>query len=176
LKEFHLTLHGWRPNCGEEDWKLVSSKLGRERDDWLGETEMGNGSVSEESHPTRVKAVQRLKDDLRALKTLTESKIPPLRLVRSIMVRSVWYSFGDASGQALAPRSLLSVQFYIDTEYGRGDDDLARSLNWRELTNLVETLKLEAMEGRLRGSEIFVFTDNLMAEAAFFKGTSSIIL
>jgi hypothetical protein len=32
------------------------------------------------------------------------------------------------------------------------------------------------MEGRLRGCEIFVFTDNSMAEAAFLKGTSSSIL
>jgi hypothetical protein len=41
---------------------------------------------------------------------------------------------------------------------------------------MVETLKLEAMEGCLRACEIFVFMDNLVAEAAFFKGTSSSIL
>jgi hypothetical protein len=98
LKGFHLTLHSWRPNCDEEGWKLASSKMGRERDDWPGEIEMGDGSVSEESHPTRVKVVRRLKDGLRALKTLTESEILPLRLVHPSTVHSVQYGFGDASG------------------------------------------------------------------------------
>jgi hypothetical protein len=136
---------------------------------------MGDGSVSEKSHPTSVKAVPRLKDDLRALKTLTESETPPLRLVRPSTVRSVRYGFGDASGAGFG--STLSAPGAILYRHGIwGDDDSARSSNWRELTNLVEKLELEAMEGRLRGCEIFLFTDNSMAEAAFFKGTSSSIL
>ena len=57
-----------------------------------------------------------------------------------------------------------------------GDDGNGKSSNWRELTNLVETLEGEAREGRLQGCEVFVFTDNSTAEAAFFKGTSSSIL
>jgi hypothetical protein len=54
-----------------------------------------------------------------------------------------------------------------------GSDAEGKSSNWRELTNLVETLEGEASEGRLRGCEVFVFTDNSTAEAAFFRGTSS---
>ena len=43
------------------------------------------------------------------------------------------------------------------------------SSNLRELKNLVDTLlKMEA-EGRLKGAEIFVFTDNLTAERTFLK-------
>jgi hypothetical protein len=58
--------------------------------------------------------------------------------------------------------------------YGIWDgDDEDHSSNWRELTNLVETLEDEATAGRLQGCEIFMFTDNSTAEAAFFRGTSS---
>jgi hypothetical protein len=175
LKGFHLTLHGWRPNRDEEGWKLASNKMGRERNDWPGETELDNGSAPETSHPARVKAVPRLKDDLLALKTLTEGEIPPLRMVRPTTVRSVRYGFGDASGVGFG--STFSAPGSILYRHGIwGDDDSGRSSNWRELTNLVETLELEAMEGRLCGCEIFVFTDNSTAEAAFFKGTSSNIL
>jgi hypothetical protein len=81
LKGFHLTLHGWQSNHDEKGWKLASNKMRREQDDWPGETELGNGSAAETSHPARVKAVPRLKDDLRALETLTGSEIPPPRLI-----------------------------------------------------------------------------------------------
>jgi hypothetical protein len=37
----------------------------------------------------------------------------------------------------------------------------------------VEALEVEAMEFRLQGCEVFMFTDNSTAEAAFFRGTSS---
>jgi hypothetical protein len=91
------------------------------------------------------------------------------------MVRSVCYGFGDASRAGFG--STLSAPGAIVYQHGIwGDDNLARSLNWRELINLVETLELEAMERRLCGCEIYVFMDNLTAEVAFFKGTSSSIL
>jgi hypothetical protein len=40
------------------------------------------------------------------------------------------------------------------------------------LNNLVEALESLVVEHALRGSEIFIFTDNSTAEAAFWKGTS----
>ena len=46
------------------------------------------------------------------------------------------------------------------------------SSNLRELKNLVDTLLKMKAEGRLKGVEIFVFTDNSTAERAFFKGSS----
>jgi hypothetical protein len=39
--------------------------------------------------------------------------------------------------------------------------------------SLVDTVAAEAMVGRMLGAEFFLFTDNAVAEAAFFKGTSS---
>jgi hypothetical protein len=46
------------------------------------------------------------------------------------------------------------------------------SSNWRELSNLVLYLCNLAVEEDLGGYEIFMFTDNLTAEAAFWTGTS----
>jgi hypothetical protein len=39
------------------------------------------------------------------------------------------------------------------------------------LNNLVETLEWVVVEYDLGGSEIFIFTDNSMAETAIWKGT-----
>jgi hypothetical protein len=47
--------------------------------------------------------------------------------------------------------------------------------NWQELNNLVEALeRIVKKEYDLEGSEIFIFTDNTTAEAAFWKGTSKL--
>jgi hypothetical protein len=40
------------------------------------------------------------------------------------------------------------------------------------VNNLVEAIVLMVVEHKLRGSEIFIFTNNSTAEAAFWKGTS----
>jgi hypothetical protein len=173
LKGFHLTLHGWRPGPGDDGWKLASWKMERNWDDWPGEKDLDKGSViNTDEHPSKVKAVPRLKDDLRALTLLTSSEAPPLRLVRPCKVCSVCYGFGDASGSGFG--STFTAPGAILYRHGIwGDDGADKSSNWRELTNLVETLELEAMEGRLQGCEVFVFMDNSTVEAAFFKGTSS---
>ena len=45
--------------------------------------------------------------------------------------------------------------------------------NLRELKTLVDMLKLMAKRGELQGIEMFLFTDNLIAENAFYSGGSS---
>ena len=47
------------------------------------------------------------------------------------------------------------------------------SSNHRELKNLVDSLLVMEQEGSLAGTEVFIFTDNTTAEAAFYKGTST---
>jgi hypothetical protein len=47
-----------------------------------------------------------------------------------------------------------------------------KSSNWRELKNLVESIHDLAIQGRLCDKEVFLMTDNTVAERAFFKGTS----
>ena len=46
------------------------------------------------------------------------------------------------------------------------------SSNYRELRNLVETVEEEVFEGKINGSELFIFTDNAIAEGCYYKGTS----
>lgn len=53
-----------------------------------------------------------------------------------------------------------------------GSDLNGSSSNYRELQNLVETVKEEVEQGNLARTEVFLFTDNEVAERAFFKGTS----
>jgi hypothetical protein len=172
LKGIHLTLHGWRPGRDEEGWKLLTSHLGREREEWPGEIEDWELEDSEAGVPDQVSAVGRLEADLGALLELTESPTPPLRLVRPREVRAVRYGFGDASGTGFG--STFTHQGEVVYRHGVwGSDGKGKSSNWRELHNLVATLELEAREGRLQGCEVFIFTDNSTAEAAFFRGTSS---
>ena len=42
----------------------------------------------------------------------------------------------------------------------------------REYLNLVDTLEEMCKAGNLKGTEIFLFTDNSTSEAAFFNGSS----
>jgi hypothetical protein len=46
------------------------------------------------------------------------------------------------------------------------------SSNWREFVNLVDSLEVEVRDKGLTDCEIFLFTDNTTAEAAYWKGTS----
>jgi hypothetical protein len=52
-------------------------------------------------------------------------------------------------------------------------EDSEESSNYRELKNLVDSLRRFVKDRDLRGVEIFLFTDNSVAEAAFWKGNSS---
>jgi hypothetical protein len=48
----------------------------------------------------------------------------------------------------------------------------SKSSNWRELDNPVEALERLILGHDMRGSKIFIFTNNSTAKAAFWKGTS----
>lgn len=80
--------------------------------------------------------------------------------------------FGDASGTGFG--SSLLVHKTIHFTYGQWVASNSReSSNFRELQNLVNAIKEAHGEGLLNKTELFVFTDNITAESAFFKGTSS---
>jgi hypothetical protein len=49
---------------------------------------------------------------------------------------------------------------------------LERSSNYREFRNLAEGVWEAAGKGKLRGAEVFIFTDNLVAEPVFYRGSS----
>jgi hypothetical protein len=172
LKGFHLTLHAWRPGRDESGWREASLEVGRDREEWQDEAGQVGPPGALSDAPRMVKAVPRLRDDVDALHTLVSMKVPPLRLVRPNRTKTVRYGFGDASGSGFG--STMSGSGEVLYRHGVwGSDGEGTSSNWRELTNLVEVLELEAHERRLRGCEVFLFTDNSTAEAAFFRGTSS---
>ena len=131
-------------------------------------------------------AVPRLKADLAALRELSRSKLPPLRVIRPTRVVQVFYGFGDAAGKGFGAtvanaqdcRGKLSEEIC-------GEDGLRfrvgiwtaeeekESSNWKEFRNLVDTTEEEAKAGQLQDCEFFLFTDNSTSESCFYRGNSS---
>ena len=126
-----------------------------------------------EDKPDQVKVVDRLADDLTALKTLFNHATPPRRLVRGKAIQGAHYGFGDASGKGFgASWEVRNGELYYRLGTWGADMD-GQSSNLRELKNLVDTLEVMAKLGHLVGFEIFICTDNSVAEAAYFNGSSS---
>jgi hypothetical protein len=164
FKGIHLTLDGWRSNRDDEGWKVATA---------YAQKKTGNSFVnSSDGYPKTVRAVPRLKGDLQALESLTASITAPVVLVRSKRMYIVRYGFGDASGGGFGSSltSANGIQVHMGTWNERGSK---QSSNFRELGNLVIRLELEGEKGLLKGSELFMFTDNSTAESAFYNGTSS---
>ena len=86
-------------------------------------------------------------------------------------MHTVVYGFVDASGQGFGS-SLTSPTGVAYTIGVWGRDDESQSSNYRELHNLVSTLERLVKEGNMQDSEIFMFTDNSTAEAAYYKGNT----
>jgi hypothetical protein len=82
------------------------------------------------------------------------------------------YGFGDASKPAFG--ATIQIGDEIHYQYGQWSNEVVEdsSSNWRELGNLVHSLKFISKDHDIRGRKIFIFTDNSTAEAAFWKGTS----
>jgi len=163
LKGFHLTLDGWRPGQAEDMWKLPTALVDL---DWE-EGSMGHP----EEPPQRVPPAPRLVDDLMALEMMFQGEVPAVRLLRPARLGVIIYGIGDASGagygSAFADAS--SVWYYFGV-WGADAEDA--SSNYRELRNLTESIELGVQTGQLHDCEMFVFTDNSTAEAAYYKGNS----
>ena len=176
LRSFYLTMNSWRPWRDSNGWKLsprayqsfllfqkgvsMSAKESSVRD--------ADGKV-----PTEVQASRMLYTHLKCLSELFESDVPTLRLIRGTEVFEVCYMFGDASGEGFGS-SWVSSPGVIKYRFGVwGHEGENTSSNYRELRNLVETLEVMGERGELMGKELFVFTDNLVAESVVAKGSSS---
>ena len=181
LKGFHLSLAAHLPKRDENGWKL-SDKA------WEGYvwSQVENGKMTDEeaqtalnpplfddiTKPTKIEALPRLRSDIRALKELFTLESTPKVRIRSKKVLAVLYGFCDASGSGFG--SMISSKNGIYYRIGLwGKDSEDESSNWREFENAVEACELEAREGRLDGTELFLFTDNSTVEAALYKGNSS---
>mmetsp|Transcript_5647 Transcript_5647/g.8673 ORF Transcript_5647/g.8673 Transcript_5647/m.8673 type:complete len:242 (+) Transcript_5647:1148-1873(+) len=108
-----------------------------------------------------------------ALNRLFKGDKPPRREIRCKNSSNFFYGFGDASGTSFG--STFEKRGFVEFEYGQWCSQSSEgSLNWRELKNVVEAIKGFVKRHRLVGSEIFLFTDNSSAEAAFWKGSSTL--
>jgi hypothetical protein len=168
----HMTIDSWRAGRDEEGWRLPLldwRKEDKPEEDWSGVDD-----VVIEAPPQKVAAVPRLAFDVEALSKLLKPEEPPLKPVRAKATAKVYYGFGDASCCGFG--ATIQIGDEIVYEYGQWTQEVteSRSSNWRELANLVETLERVVVEHNLEGSEIFIFTNNSTAEAAFWKGTSKL--
>jgi hypothetical protein len=181
LKGIHLTIDSWRPHRDDDGWKVA-----RQVQDYLGDS----SPVDNSSPPLHVTAVPRLRDDLSALREFFAAREPPSRYIRGSRVVSLIYGFGDASGAGFG--SSFQTADGVHYRYGIWGDDLAHySSNYREAFNLLEGLEHQVASmnflhfeslvysladalhwGELVHTEIFLFTDNAVAEGAFYKGSS----
>ena len=170
LKGFHLTLETWRPDRDDAGWKLPANEWIRIQNHFL---EKGEDPPSllldHKDAPTCVKIVPRLVDDLKALQVLLEDATPPLRVIRSKLLRSMGLSFVDASGTGRGS-STISTSKGISIQMGK--TTIKESSNYLELENLVKTIEIEHSAGRLTNVELFLCTDNIVSERAFYKGNS----
>ena len=174
LKGLHATLAAHNGGRDEDGWKIVNHQ-GEQLVVCLGEDDAEDvpaGPARPGPPPTEVWGVRRLKTDLEALSQITSSEHPPKRLARAKHKVKVVYGFGDALGRGLG--AAVEVQGKIWWHSGMWDATLEKeSSNFRELLNLVIALEDAANKGVLEGAEVFMFTDNIVAERAFFRGTSS---
>ena len=175
MKDIHLTLDSWREGRDEEGWKINDRALSSlmEEGRRKGDTTLLEYKVNLKEHQGKVVAVKRLRHDLLALGNFFKRIEPPLRLVRGKRILLAKYGFGDASGSGFGS-SWINPSGSISYWYGSwGSDMQVQSSNFRELCNLVETLETMGNDHELEGTEMFIFTDNAVAEAAFFKGNTS---
>jgi hypothetical protein len=164
-----MTINSWRPGRDHEGWWLAQStwqQLKKDDEDW------SRSEVKPDKIPINVEAVPRLKDNIKALGRLMKADNPPLKRARCKRTAKVFYGFGDASGSSFG--ATIQIRDHTHYKYGQWCHEVTkeRSSNWRELNNLVEALERVVVEHDMRGLEIFIFTDNSTAEAAFWKGTS----
>ena len=163
LNGVYASLNSWRPDRDHEGWKIGSDTLHLEEPLGL-------------KTPARVRMVPRMRFDVEALELLTSSSTPPQRLLRPDKQGAVArYYFGDASGAGFGMSGWTPGEDQIEVDFGSWD---AKAMDWtssnfRELANIVMKIEQMAKEGRLNAlTETFIFTDNMHAESAFYRGTA----
>jgi len=164
LKGLHLTIDGWRKDRDEEGWKVASNHVMRKCPERIHKLP--------HDYPETVKAVPRMMNDVKALLEITKSEKPPVVIVNSPKLYIVKYGFGDASGGGFG--TTMEEDGKIQVLAGTWNEEGSKkSSNFRELSNFVIRLEVDAAEGILSGAELFFFTDNDAAQNCYHNGTSS---
>ena len=199
LKGLHLSAESWREGRDEEGWKasdnpgedwdqvirqmeeaeeLVPDGLEVPDEDELDEPiplpETKAPSDGEANPPPVLEAVPQCLDDLLVLDKFFESDTPLMMPVRPNRSVALFYGFGDASGEGFG--SSVSDSKHNKSRIRRGFWCTAiseRSSNYREFRNLSEMVRDMHEAKGLEGCEVWIFTDNKVAELVFAKGNSS---
>ena len=139
---------------------------------YLASKDGGVGFIGDSEAPEDVFLVFRLASDLQALDCLLMGNEPTRIPCRVKKTGWVAYGIGDASGDGFGATIHLGDD--LQFRYGQWVTAISeKSSNYRELRNLVDTLEGLCENGNLKGCELFLFTDNLVAEYAYYKGSSS---
>lgn len=166
LRGIHMTIENWRPNRDEEGWKLINSH----KDDV--DPDMTFQKNSTHSSSEFVKPVPRLQNDVNMLRKLLRAEAPPKVKRRRSKFGKAFYGIGDASGGGFG--YAVDVDGRLYDEYGSWNSAISeQSSNYRELRNLKNAVQRLALEGVLSDAELYLFTDNYVAERAYYNGGSS---
>ena len=175
LKGVHMSLESWREDRDEDGWRLFSAPTSALIDKFGLVDEDAGDKGNKADPPSHVAPVPRFKQDVEALEALTAAPTPPRVAVRPSSGCRAAIMFGDASGSGFGTSFWLYNGSGVSTEHGEWTREYgARSSNFREFYNLARRVQQLCASGKLPpGTELFIFTDNSTAEAAFYKGNSS---
>ena len=167
LRGLHKTIDSWRPFRDNEGWKMMQSVI----DAKLGEGD--SASYDAEIEPSKfIKPLPRLRRDFEVLKDLTETEAPPKVVRRKKGTASARYGFGDASGKGFG--NAIEVGGKIYAEFGQWSVEVEdKHSNYKELRNLVNAVIKAYKRGILKDCELFLFTDNFVAECGYYNGGSN---
>ena len=110
--------------------------------------------------------------DVEALSKMTQFAAPPRVVWRSRRTVSAKYFAGDASGKGFGNANVVDGICHGEFGYWSGDVEREDS-NFKELANLVNGVERAYEAGYLKNTELFVFTDNAVAEGAYYNGGSN---
>lgn len=164
LKGIYNTLNIWRAHRDQDGFK---GSYDPKRDAVVGSESMESGSA-----PTYVRFARRLRSDIVSLMRLCVSDEAPRLSVRPKQSVVVYLS-GDASGSGFGVMLYIPGRKAVRYSHGLWSDDTSeRSSNYRESANLIMKLKDYLDKGYIPyGSELFIFTDNKVAERTYHKGS-----
>ena len=167
LRGLHKTIDSWRPFRDKDGWKLMQSIIDAKLDDgYL------PGPSSHLPPSKYIKPLPRLKTDFERLRELTKPEAPPKVIRRRLSTATAIYGFGDASGKGFG--SSIEIRGHAHSEFGEWSAELEdKHSNYKELRNLVNAVVKAHKKGLLTNCELFLFTDNFVAECGYYNGGSN---
>ena len=167
LRGLHKTIDSWRPFRDRDGWKLMQSVI---------DAKLSDGYTPDpDNHQEPLKYIQplpRLKKDFEILQDLTIPEAPPKVIRRRRGTASAVYGFGDSSGKGFGNAIEVRGQSYA--EFGEWSSEVEdKHSNYKELRNLVNAVAKAYEKGLLTDCELFLFTDNFVAECGYYNGGSN---